>query len=198
MRDRPYHHGDLHEALVIAGVEAARNAGPSAISIRLLAKEVGVSPTAAYRHFPNLEHLTAAVSQRAREQLARAMREAMDLVTDADPADRAWERLLASGRAYVGFAVAEPNLFATAFIPCSAPLPKEDDPDAWGTLVTALDDVASTGALVPMPPMAAAFTAWAAVHGLAGIATKTALPSDFDTEAAIEAVLAVLQRGLRA
>ena len=62
MRDRPYHHGDLHEALVIAGVEAARDAGPSAISIRLLAKEVGVSPTAAYRHFPSLEHLTAAVS----------------------------------------------------------------------------------------------------------------------------------------
>jgi uncharacterized protein (DUF2267 family) len=46
--------------------------------------------------------------------------------------------------------------------------------------------------------MAAAFAAWAAVHGLAGIATRTTLPPGVDTEAAIEAVLAVLQRGLRA
>lgn len=198
MPDRPYHHGDLHEALVIAGVEAAREAGPSAISIRLLAKAVGVSPTAAYRHFPSLEHLTAAVSQRAREQLARAMRDAMSQATGSDAATSAWERLLASGRAYVRFAVAEPNLFATAFVPCAAPPPRTDDPDAWGILVTALDDVEQTGGLAPLPPMAAPFAAWATVHGLAGIVGKTTLPPGVDTDTATDAVLAVLQRGLRA
>jgi len=198
MRDRPYHHGDLYEALMTAGIEAAREDGPSAISIRLLAKAVGVSPTAAYRHFPSLEHLTAAVSQRAREELARAMRDAMDTVSEADPAARAWDRLLANGRAYVGFAVAEPNLFATAFIPCSAPPPRADDPDAWGILVAALDDVAAAGELAPLPPMAAPIAAWATVHGLAGIVTKSTLPPGVDIDAEVGAALAILKRGLRA
>lgn len=198
MRDRPYHHGDLHEALVNAGVEAARTSGPSAVSIRLLAKDVGVSPTAAYRHFPSLEHLTAAVSQRAREQLARAMRAAMDGVATDDPPARAWDRLLASGRAYVRFAVAEPHLFAMAFAPCEAPPPRPDEPDAWALLVGALDDVASTGGLAPLPPMAAPVAAWATVHGLAGLVTGTTLPADVNPDAVTDAVLGVLLRGLGA
>ncbi len=198
MRDRPYHHGDLYEALVTAGVEAARAGGPSAISIRVLAKTVGVSPTAAYRHFPSLEHLVAAVSQRARELLATAMGAAMDEVHTDDAAARAWDRLLASGRAYVRFAVAERHLFAMAFVPCEAPPPRPDDPDAWALLVGTLEDVGRTGGLALSPPMTAPVAAWAMVHGLAGIVTGTTLPPEVNPDALTDAVLGVLLRGLRA
>jgi hypothetical protein len=126
------------------------------------------------------------------------MRDAISQAGGTDAATSAWERLLASGRAYVRFAVAEPNLFATAFVPCAAPPPRTDDPDAWGILVAALDDVEQTGGLAPLPSMAAPFAAWATVHGLAGIVGKTTLPPGVDTDTATDAVLAVLQRGLRA
>jgi AcrR family transcriptional regulator len=198
MRDRPYHHGDLHEALVTAGLAAAREGGPSAISIRVLAKATDVSPTAVYRHFPSLEHLVAAVSQRAREQLAISMGSAMDAVIADAPATRAWERLLASGRAYVTFATAEPNLFATAFVPCAAPPPREDAPDAWGMLVSALDAVDAAGELAELPPGAAPFAAWATVQGLASIVGRASLPPGVSVADATEAVLDVLRRGLRA
>ena len=199
MGDRPYHHGDLQEALVSAGLASAAVAGPGAIALRDLAKVVGVSPTAAYRHFPSLEHLVAAVSQRAREALARGMRTAMAAVPPAaDPRAFAWARLRASGRAYVEFAVAEPNLFATAFLRCAAPPPRNDDPDAWSLLVAALDDLAALGELVPGERPTSALIAWAAVHGLAGILTSAAPAGAVPAEVAIDAVLEGVQRSLQA
>ena len=198
MRDRPYHHGDLHEALVSAGLAAAGEGGPDAIALRDLAKAVGVSPTAAYRHFPSLEHLVAAVAQRARERLATAMRDAMDSVVATDPAERAWRRLRASGRAYVEFATAEPNLFATAFVPCVAPPPRDDAPDAWSLLVGALEVLAELGELAPSARQMAPVIAWSAVHGLAGILSSAAPPGAVTPAEATEAVLDGVQRALRA
>jgi AcrR family transcriptional regulator len=198
MRDRPYHHGDLHQALVSAGLAAAGEGGPDAIALRDLAKAVGVSPTAAYRHFPSLEHLVAAVAQRARERLATAMRDAMDSVVATDPAERAWRRLRASGRAYVEFATAEPNLFATAFVPCVAPPPRDDAPDAWSLLVGALEVLAQLGELAPSARQMAPVIAWSAVHGLAGILSSTAPPGAVTPAEATEAVLDGVQRALRA
>jgi AcrR family transcriptional regulator len=58
---RAYHHGSLGPALIAAGLEAAREGGPSALTIRDLARRAGVSPAAAYRHFPDLDHLVAEV-----------------------------------------------------------------------------------------------------------------------------------------
>jgi len=198
MRDRPYHHGDLYQALVSAGLAAAGEGGPDAIALRDLAKAVGVSPTAAYRHFPSLEHLVAAVAQRARERLATAMRDAMDSVVATDPAERAWRRLRASGRAYVEFATAEPNLFATAFSPSVAPPPRDDAPDAWSLLVGALEVLAELGELAPSARPMAPVIAWSAVHGLAGILSSAAPPGGVTPAEATEAVLDGVQRALRA
>ena len=214
MPDRPYHHGNLTEALMTAGFEAARTGGPSAIALRVLAKEVGVSPTAAYRHFASLHHLVAAVSQRAREQMATRMAEAMAQVDHPDPSERAWRRLAANGRAYVRFALDEPSLFATAFAPCLALPPREDDPDAWGLLVGALEDLANLGELAPGTRATAPFVAWAAVHGAAEILGRAAInsamvppgeppmpgdqPGPIDPDAAFDAVRDALRRALGA
>ena len=181
-----------------AGLAAAGEGGPDAIALRDLAKAVGVSPTAAYRHFPSLEHLVAAVAQRARERLATAMRDAMDSVVATDPAERAWRRLRASGRAYVEFATTEPNLFATAFVPCVAPPPRDDAPDAWSLLVGALEVLAELGELAPSARPMAPVIAWSAVHGLAGILSSAAPPGGVTPAEATEAVLDGVQRALRA
>ncbi|MFN8630142.1 MAG: TetR/AcrR family transcriptional regulator [Chloroflexota bacterium] len=197
MRDRPYHHGALREALLEAGFEAARVHGRAGIGIRELAKQVGVSPTAAYRHFPSREHLVAAVAQRARERSATGMQVAMDAIRVDDPAERAWARFLACGRAYVDFALDEPALFETGF-PGFAPPGRPDDPDAWVLLVGCLADLAALGELREVDTQAAAVFAWAAVHGLSGILSGPQAPDTLGRAVLTDEVLDAVRRGLRA
>jgi AcrR family transcriptional regulator len=63
---RGYHHGDLRNALVAAAAELAAKGGPQSVTIRAAAREVGVTPTAAYRHFAGHEDLLNAAKECAR------------------------------------------------------------------------------------------------------------------------------------
>lgn len=197
MSERPYHHGDLTQALISHGLDAARTGGPAAISVRELAKAAGVSATAPYRHFDSLEHLVAAVSQQARELLATRMLTAMDAVDLADPRERAWTRLSACGRAYVEFALAEPGWFATAFHSCQVAPTRPDSPDPWTLLSQTLEELDQLGEVHPALADSATTIAWAAVHGLSGILAGTQ-PGSLEAEAALRDVLTGVQRALRA
>ena len=164
----PYHHGDLRNALVAQATDLARTGGPDAVVLREAARRVGVSPSAAYRHFPSLEGLLAAVSSRAREALGRAMLERLDrLPLDDDPRSAALARFRATGEAYIDFALTEPGLFRVAFLPCDRELVVSDDPSPYAILTNAIDDVAATGGMPPERRPHAEEVAWTAVHGAA-------------------------------
>jgi AcrR family transcriptional regulator len=72
-----YHHGDLRSALIKAALREAERGGAEAISIKALAKELGVSQPAPYRHFSDREALLAAVTAEAFRQFTAMLREAM-------------------------------------------------------------------------------------------------------------------------
>jgi AcrR family transcriptional regulator len=72
-----YHHGDLRDALIKAALREAEQGGPEAISIKALAKELGVSQPAPYRHFADREALLAAATAEAFRQFTAMLREAM-------------------------------------------------------------------------------------------------------------------------
>jgi AcrR family transcriptional regulator len=72
-----YHHGDLRDALVQAALRAAEQGGPEAISIKALAKELGVSQPAPYRHFADREALLQAVTAEAFRQFNALLRQAI-------------------------------------------------------------------------------------------------------------------------
>src|SRR5215831_11585932 len=72
-----YHHGDLRDALIKAALQEAESNGPEAISIKALAKQLGVSQPAPYRHFADREALLAAVTAEAFRQLTAVLREAI-------------------------------------------------------------------------------------------------------------------------
>jgi AcrR family transcriptional regulator len=74
-----YHHGDLREALVRAALAEAERGGPEAISIKALAKRLGVSQPAPYRHFADRDALLQAVTAEAFRQFNTIMREAIDM-----------------------------------------------------------------------------------------------------------------------
>jgi AcrR family transcriptional regulator len=73
-----YHHGDLRDALVQAALREAEQGGPEAISIKALAKELGVSQPAPYRHFADREALLQAVTAEAFRQFTAILRAAID------------------------------------------------------------------------------------------------------------------------
>lgn len=73
-----YHHGDLRDALVRAALREAEQGGPEAISIKALAKELGVTQPAPYRHFADREALLQAVTAEAFRQFNAILRAAID------------------------------------------------------------------------------------------------------------------------
>ena len=72
-----YHHGDLRDALVQAALQEAERGGPEAISIKALAKKLGVSQPAPYRHFVDREALLEAVTAEAFRQFSAIFRESI-------------------------------------------------------------------------------------------------------------------------
>ncbi len=168
---RGYHHGDLRNALVAAAADLAARGGPASVTIRAAAREVGVTPTAAYRHFANHEELLTAAKERALEELTTAMVKAFADRPSAggDPVRHALARFGAFGRGYLTFARQEPGLFHTVFAPAGqAPPPIErTETSPYQLLVSALDDLVAVGYLSPERRPATEITAWAMVHGLA-------------------------------
>jgi AcrR family transcriptional regulator len=75
--DNTYHHGDLRDALVQAALRDAELGGPEAISLKALAKELGVSQPAPYRHFADRDALLQAVTAEAFRQFNAILREAI-------------------------------------------------------------------------------------------------------------------------
>lgn len=195
-----YHHGSLKDALLASAYEAARRAGPGAVQARALAKSLEVSPSAVYRHYPDIDHLSALVAQRAREELARRMAEAAVSQSVEDAGDRAGvlakRRFRAIGRAYIDFAVSEPQLFDTAFGPTPVAPMRPDDPSAWQVLTNAVDELVATGAIDADNAEQAPLIAWSAVHGISSILVRGALPTAEDAEAAINTVLDGVMRAL--
>jgi AcrR family transcriptional regulator len=72
-----YHHGDLRDALVQAALAEVELGGPEAVNISALAKKLGVSQPAPYRHFADREALLAAVTAEAFRQFTATLRESM-------------------------------------------------------------------------------------------------------------------------
>jgi AcrR family transcriptional regulator len=170
----PYHHGALREALIDAGVQLAREGGPDAIVLREVARRIGVSPNAAYRHFHALPELLDAIADEARDELARAVEiELTQLRPTGDAQADALTYLLVSGQGYVHFALAEPGLFATAW---SRPKGHSDpgEPAAGGNAIGdllehALGQLVAIGLLAESERATAFLTAWSAAHGLSAL-----------------------------
>ena len=167
-----YHHGDLRNTLVSAAVRLIEQDGLGEFSLRANAREVGVSANAAYRHFADKSDLLNAVAAYGFEQLAQRMRRAMRATrTGKNPAELAVNRFKATGRAYVEFALARPELFGVMFGPGGTPSALRDPPGdhvgPYALLGNALDDLVTHGILAPARRPGAEFKAWVTVHGFA-------------------------------
>jgi len=179
---KPYHHGDLRAALITEGLTMlGESAGADSLSLRELARRVGVSAPSVYRHFPDKESLMTALAEDGLKRLGAGQHEA------AAAAGGGKEGFAATGRAYVRFALANPALYRLIF---TSPLiaayrvQREERPEAMNFL---LANVAAQMGSDPesRETRTAAVEAWALVHGLAMLMLDGQIPAD---ESLIDAV----------
>ena len=201
MNDVPraaYHHGNLRAALVEEAVAAVRERGPEGLALRELARRVGVSHNAAYRHFAHRDDLVAAVAEQAMSGLLAAMERGLAEVVEPDPVGRARLRLAAIGRAYVEYALAEQGLFQVAFTSRAgvgaARLLKESP---YLMLGQALDDLVTVGFLAPEARLGAPELCWATVHGFSLLAMAGHVSAS-DSDGHLARLLIAVDRSLGA
>ena len=112
VESRAYHHGNLRAELVDEAESQLRTTPVEQLSLRALARALGVSQTAPYRHFSDKEALLAAIATRAYERL-------LDLLqsTRSAAGDSAEQQLFAVARAYIDFAARNEHLYKLMFGP---------------------------------------------------------------------------------
>jgi len=196
---RGYHHGNLKEALVRAALELIAEKGPAGFTFADAARWAGVSPAAPYRHYRDRDALLADVARRGFELFTAALTKAWDEGRPDTLA--AFERL---GRAYLGFARAEPSYYSAMFeagvSPDSDPELRAAGDNAFNVLRAAAEKLV---ALVPAkgrpPALMVALHVWSMTHGIAslfgrGDAARRTLP--MPPEELLEAAVLVYLRGL--
>jgi len=158
---QPYHHGSLREALLVAGRELLAERGPDAFSLSELARRVGVSTAAPYRHFADRDAIIDALADEGYVIFHAALREAV--AAAADPGD-AVARI---GVAYLRFAVEHPAVFQIMFRDREG-RPAEYGPPSFQTFFEAVVLAQQEGYLADRyPAHSVARSIWATLHGAA-------------------------------
>ncbi|WP_226345063.1 TetR/AcrR family transcriptional regulator [Agilicoccus flavus] len=184
-----YHHGDLRAALLATAMGMLERGEP--FSLRAVAREAGVSPTAPYRHFADREALESALAA----QGLRDLRD--DLSRDRDSPTTVAE-LAEFGVAYVDFALRRPALFRLMFgQECDV---ENADRVQAAADVHALLASAIAGVFPDADPVPLAVGGWGLVHGLASLHVDGKLTGARDevAEQVRSSIAAVLTAGAAA
>lgn len=172
MPSKKYHHGDLKNALIKAGVEILSKDGIEGLSLRKVAQRAGVSHSAPYSHFPDKQSLIAAISTEGFNQLYSELDAAVSPYED-DPK----KQLIDGTQAYVHFAMTRTDTFKIMF---SGVLEKEKEYPAFveisqKTFLRVVDVVRAcqdVGVLRSGSPTLMAVTMWGQIHGIISLALE--------------------------
>jgi AcrR family transcriptional regulator len=198
-KPKPYHHGDLRNALIQAGLELLAEGGAQELDLRKVARRAGVSHAAPYRHFANKQALIAAINEEGFHMLAERIRSTLNEVSD-EPS----EQLLGVALAYVRFAKENPWLMREMFSGITI------ERETFESLQTASKSVyrlyaevirsgQERGKIVDGDPTALAGVLWSVLHGLAMLIIENQMRPYADgpegTERVTRYTIEVLYRG---
>lgn len=162
-----YHHGDLRAACIQAGIRLVEEGGPDAVTIRGVARLVGVSHQAPLHHFHDRDALVHEIAERGFEMLIDRLDR--EIPAGASPT----AALRAYGLIYMLHAVEHPGLFQLMFAPCDEPIGEA----AHRRLVDLCAAAQSSGELEGDDSLRLAMLLWSVVHGLAALYTSIGLES---------------------
>jgi AcrR family transcriptional regulator len=173
---RPYHHGNLRTALLDQAQQTVRERGVEQLSLRDLARQIGVSPGAPRRHFADHRALLDALAQAGFERLGSELRAAVDAAGDGFE-----ERLRATAAAYVQFATEDADLLELMFAG------KHRDPTgaladaanrAFAVMLDLIVQGQANGALQPGDPERVGLVLFATIQGIAALVTAGLVQPD--------------------
>lgn len=189
---KPYHHGDLREQLLLAGEQALLEIPIDDVSLREIARRAGVSHAAPKHHFASMADLLGEIAARGFQKFVIALASAAEQSSSQTPEDR----LFAMGRAYLRFAEDNSAVYSLMFgqvVKMSmTPTLTKSSYDAWTQLENAVAQV--TGA---SRASIAATHVWSSVHGLSMLKSAKRLPPHVSLHAVEEDNLRMMIAGLK-
>lgn len=164
-----YHHGQLAQSLIAAGMQTIAESGAQALSLRKLALSIGVSATAAYKHFDSKAALADAIRLGIKAEFDAAIEHAYQHHNEPGL------RMFAMGKAYLTFARDNPLWFDFLF---SAPVANEAlAQDASESLFFRATQEMSNKTMSQEDLLIATMQGWALVHGLATLERQSFIGS---------------------
>lgn len=192
-RQKPYHHGDLREALLLAGESALADLPLQDVSLREIARRAGVSHAAPKHHFPTLADMLGEIAARGFQRFVSALAENAALSADQSPEGR----LMAMGRAYLRFAAENPAVYGLMFANKAqiavTPHFAQASFAAWDQLEQAVAKI-----IGPSRAVNGAMLVWSTVHGLAMLRLEQRIPPQLAPDSALEITLRMMIGGLLA
>jgi len=172
MPSKKYHHGDLKNALIKAGVEILAKEGVDGLSLRKVAQHAGVSHSAPYAHFPDKQSLIAAISTEGFNQLYAELEAAISPYKKNPK-----KQLIEGAKAYVRFAEKNTDTFKIMF---SGVLEKEKDypsfveisSKTFKLVVDVIQACQDAGILPTAPADLMAVSVWGQIHGVLSLALE--------------------------
>lgn len=174
----PYHHGDLARAVLDEAAAMIATHGVPACNLREIARRIGVSHAAPYRHFADRRAVLTALHIEGSERLAGAIEQA--LIETAGDLRR---QFLAAGHAYVRFALDHPGHFQAMFsteVDHESPLAVVAKGRSFGLLLAYIAEAQRAKLFEAIDPARLATPIWAMHHGLATLAAAGAFDDHDD------------------
>jgi AcrR family transcriptional regulator len=168
MAQRPYHHGNLRAALLARAERTLRKQGLEGLSLRELARQIGVSHGAPRRHFADRQTLLDALAESGFTRLGAELRGA------AESAGEGYEARLRTATAYVRFAIRDAALLELMFASKQheqAGALHEAADRAFSVILELIEEGQSNAALEPGDPEHIGLLLFATVQGLAALVT---------------------------
>jgi len=199
---KPYHHGDLHKQILCAASTLLEENNIGSLSLRAVAKKVGVSHTAPYRHFKDKESLLAGIAGLGFDELTAQMQ----LAVAAHPDDPA-AQLQEAGHRYVQLALKCPQCTQLMFggiLPCDDTYPelRASGDLAFEGLKIIIREGQARGVFRQGDVEMLALSAWSGIHGLTLLLIGGNLPDilsiNVDIRPITTAITTTMLEGLRA
>lgn len=195
--DQSYHHGDLRQTIIEAACEHLRTSGADTLSLRALARKVGVSQTAPYRHFDSKNSLFAAVASYGFSLLEIDLREARE-----QHANNVEEALIEIGLAYVRWALANPEKYQLFFDSSLVEFSQnknliEAGNGCFGFIVSVIEQGISEGKFLNKSTDLLAGSMWANIHGITSLLISKLDITNSDIQSPIVGVLDQLKESPR-
>jgi AcrR family transcriptional regulator len=189
MTPKTYHHGNLKEALISASLEILSEKGMEGLSLRNVARKVGVSHTAPYNHFSDKQALLAAISTAGHEQLYDILLGTFENSKHTSPniiSEIAW--------AYLQFALDNPGKFKLMF---SGALEEERDHPEYEEIsrknLSLFEEIIffcqNKGQIAEGKVECIAIRLWSLVHGFAHLALEDQFPREYVQDQSLKELL---------